>query len=298
VQGGGSIRAFVLLPAQGRLAVVDVDSRSLLRTVQVPRGKGPVATSIDGSRVLVANTRLGTVTQIDGRTYRRVHTFNGLGRPVDLVLLPRVEVGLVRPRYAAVADARGSIDILDLGTGRILRRVVIPHPRLLALSDPQLWVSSAGRSTLTLLDVGSPATTHITARANATVVPTALAPDPTHFAVDVSSRRGAVIRVEAVSLAHSVVRFLGGRVTQLLPGYQGVVWAAEADGRVLGVRMSSGRIISVMNVPPHSRLAVVAGWLAAVHGRALLMSVLGRPHVQVKRVRLPGSGGAFSFAVK
>jgi hypothetical protein len=90
--GGGSIRGFVLLPAHGGLAVVDVDAGKVLRTVSVPRGAGPVAASIDGSRVLVANTRLGTVTQIDGRTSRRVRTFTGLGRPVDLVLLPRSQV--------------------------------------------------------------------------------------------------------------------------------------------------------------------------------------------------------------
>src|SRR5256885_9935539 len=70
-RGGGSIRGFVLLPAQGRLAVVDVDAGKVLRTVSVPRGPGPVAASIDASRVLVANTRLGTVTQIDCRRYRR-----------------------------------------------------------------------------------------------------------------------------------------------------------------------------------------------------------------------------------
>src|SRR5439155_25046884 len=101
---GGSIRGFVLLPAQGRLAVVDVDAGKVLLTVSVPRGPGPVAASIDASRVLVANTRLGTLTQIHGRSYRRVRRFTGLGRPTDRVLLPRVQVGLVRPRYAVVAD--------------------------------------------------------------------------------------------------------------------------------------------------------------------------------------------------
>jgi DNA-binding beta-propeller fold protein YncE len=73
-RGGGSIRGFVLLPAQGRLAVVDGDARKVLRTVSVPPGPGPVAASIDGSRALVANTRLGIVTQIDGRSYRRLRT--------------------------------------------------------------------------------------------------------------------------------------------------------------------------------------------------------------------------------
>jgi len=294
--GGGSIRGFVLLPAQGRLAVVDVDAGSVLRTMSVPNGAGPVAASIDGSRVLVANTRLGTVTEIDGRSYRRVRRFTGLGRPVDLVLLPRTEVGLVRPRYAVVADARGWVDILDLALGRIVHRVRVPHPLAFAFSDPQLWVSSSSRTTLTQLDASTPARTHIVARPDAGVVPAALAPDPSGIAVDASSRNGTLVRVEAVSLARTVVGHLGGSVTQLLTGYQGIVWAAEADGRVLGVKAKNGRILHVMHVPRRSRVRIVGGWLAAAHGHSLRMLVLGTRR-QGRVVSLPSDAGAFSFAM-
>src|SRR6266566_5883620 len=114
--GGGTLRAFVLLSGRGQLAVVDV-GRGVVATLAVPRGAGPVATSIDGSRVLVANTRLGVVTELNGITGHRVHTFRSLGRPVDIALLPRANFGLVRSRYALVADARGSIDVLDLDAG-------------------------------------------------------------------------------------------------------------------------------------------------------------------------------------
>jgi DNA-binding beta-propeller fold protein YncE len=295
-RGSGSIRCFVLLPAQGRLAVVDFDGGKVLGTLSVPRGSGPVAASIDGSRVLVANTRRGTVAQIDGRTYRRVRTFRGLGHPVDLTLLPRPQVGLVRPRYAVVADSRGSVDILDLLVGRVSRRVAVPHPLALALSDPHLWVSSAGRTRLTQLDVSVPTRAHITDRPDAGIVPTALAPDPGGLAVDVSARDGTLVRVESVSLAHTIVRCLGGRVTQLLTGYQGIVWAAQADGRLLGVKASDGRIIHVMHVPRRSRLGIVVSRVAAAHGRLLRMFVL----VTQRRgtaASLPGNAGAFSFAV-
>jgi DNA-binding beta-propeller fold protein YncE len=267
-----------------------------MRTVSVPRGPGPVVTSIDASRVLVANTRLGTITQIDGRSYRRVRRFTGLGRPVDLLLLPRVQVGLVRPRYAVVANARGWVDILDLVLGRIVHRVPVPHPLAFAFSDPQLWVSSTGRTRLTQLDVSTPAKTHVVARPDAGVVPTALTPDPSGIAVDVSSRTGTLIRVEGVSLAHTIVGHVGGSVTQLLTGYQGVIWAAEADGRVLGITAKNGRILHVMHVPRRSRLGIVGGWLAAARGHSLRMSVLGTGG-RAKAVSLPGDAGAFSFAV-
>jgi DNA-binding beta-propeller fold protein YncE len=294
--GGGSIRGFILLPAQGRLAVVDVDAGNVVRTVSVPRGPGLVAASIDASRVLVANTRLGTITQIDGRNYRRVRRYTGLGRPVDLVLLPRTEVGLVRPRYAVVADARGWVDTLDLVRGRVVQRVAVPHPLTFAFGDPQLWVSSKGRTRLTQLDVSTPARAHVVARPDAGFFPTALAPDPSGVAVDVSSRTGALIRVEAVSLAHTVVGHVGGSVTQLLTGYGGIVWAAEADGRVLGVKAKNGRILQVMRVPRGSRLGIIGGWLAAAQGHGLHMLVLGTQR-QRRVVSLPGDAGAFSFAV-
>jgi DNA-binding beta-propeller fold protein YncE len=294
--GGGSIRGFVLLPAQARLAIFDADAGKVLRTLPVPRGLGPVAASIDASRVLVANTRLGTVTQIDGRTYRRVHTFTGLGSPVDLTLLPRPSVRLVRPHYAIVADARGWVDILDLVTGRIAHRVQAPHPLALALSDPQLWVASAGRTTLTQLDVSTPPKAHITGRPKADAVPAALTPDPNGIAVDVVTRNGTLIRVEAVSLAHTVVGHLGGSVTQLLTGYQGIVWVGEADGRVLGVKAKNGRVVHVMHVPRGSRLGIVGGWLAAARGHSLRLSVLGS-RGRTKVVALPGGAGAFAFAV-
>ena len=105
-RAGGAIRGYVLLPALGRVAFVNIDAARVVDSVAVARGSGPLAASIDGSRVLVANTRFGLVTQIDGIRTRRVRRFAHLGRPVALVLVPQPQVGLVRPRYAVVADAR------------------------------------------------------------------------------------------------------------------------------------------------------------------------------------------------
>jgi hypothetical protein len=72
-------------------------------------GPGLVAAGIDGRRVLIANTRLGVVTEIDGLNGRRLHVFRGLGHLVDLVLVPRREFGLIQPRYAVVARLVGEL---------------------------------------------------------------------------------------------------------------------------------------------------------------------------------------------
>ena len=150
--GGGTIRAFVLLPGQGRLAIADAGG-SIVRMVAVPAGAGPVAAGIDGREVLVANTRRGLVTELDGLSGRRRHVFARLGHPIALVMVPRPSVGLVQPRYAIAADAGGRLDVLDLRLGRTVRRIHVARPVALALSEPYLWVASAGRQRLTQLDV-------------------------------------------------------------------------------------------------------------------------------------------------
>ena len=292
--GGGTLRAFVLLPAQGRLAEVDVD-QGVVGSLAVPSGAGPVASSIDGSRVLVANTRLGIVTELDGISGHTVRTFRGLGRPVDLALLPRVNVGMVRSRYALVADARGSVDLLDLDAGTVVRRVAVAGASSLAVAAPYVWVASASHRTLTQLDLDRPRGARVVARLNLGIVPAALAADPSGTAVDVVSRGGQLVHVNAVSFAQSRPDKLGGGVTQLLPGYQGLLWAAEPDGRVLGVRARDGKILQVMHVPAGSRLEVVFGWLAAIHDHTLRMLALGTPGFGTA-IALPGAVSSFAFA--
>ena len=292
--GGGTLRAFVLLPAQGRLAEVDV-GRGVVATVAVPRGAGPVTASIDGSRVLVANTRLGVVTELDGISGRKVRTFSGLGRPVDLALLPRPAFGLVRARYALVADARGHVDVLDLDTGRILLGVAIPAPFALAVAARYVWVASRRHGSLTQLDLTAPNRARVVARVKLGIVPAALTPDPSGVAVDVVARDGELLRVEAVSLTRTQVGRLGRQVTQLLVGYKGVLWAAAADGRVLGVRARDGKPLQLMHTPAGSRLQIVFGWLAAVRSRELRMFELGSPGPGTA-ISLPAAAGAFAFA--
>jgi len=202
---------------------------------------------------------------------------------------------MVRSRYALVADRRGSVDVLDLDAGIVVRRVAVAGASSLAVAAPYAWVASAGRRTLTQLGLDSPRDAHVVARVNVGIVPAALAPDPGGIAIDVVSRGGELVRVEAVSLARSRPGDLGGRVTQLLTGYQGLLWAAKADGRVLGVRARDGKVLRVMHVPAGSRLAIVFGWLAAAHGRTLLMLPLGTPEPGTA-IPLPAVSGAFAFA--
>ena len=296
---GGTIRGYVPLPDLGSVAFVDVNAGRVLKTVAVPRGAGPVVASIDGSRVLVANTRRGLVTETNGISGRRTRTFRGLGRPIDLALIPRTTIGLVRARYAIVLDALGSVVILDLDRGQAVDRIAVARPTLLALADGTgtLWVASAGSARLTQIDVSEPTRARVVARPAIGGIAIALAPDPVGLAdVDAVLADGRLVQLDGVSLRTRTIRRVPVRVRQLLAGYRGVLWVGEEDGRVLGVRTRDGQIASVMHVAPGSGLAIAGGWLVATHGESLRMFALGTQR-QGRTTTLPGSAGAFSYAV-
>jgi hypothetical protein len=265
--------------------------------VRVPRGQGVLAASIDGSRLLVANVRRGIVSQFDGVTGRRVRTFSGLGRPVGLVLLPRTGVGYVRPRFAIVLDARGWLDVLDLDRGGVIDRLSVPDPTHFALAADQLWVTSARSARLTQIDASTPTKLHIMGLVRGAGVPVAIAPDPSGLTdMDIATADGMIEQIDWVTRKGRVVRHLSGRVTALLPGNRGVAWVAEADGRVVGIRIGDGATTSVMRVAAGSQVAIAAGWLSALHARSLQMFALGTPR-RGATTAFPSAAGAFAYAV-
>jgi hypothetical protein len=296
-RAGGTLRGYVLLPDEGRLAFVDVGRGRVLQTAAVPHGSGPIVASIDGSRVLVANTRRGVVTETNGITGRRVRTFAGLGHPIELALIPWIATGLVRPRYAIVLDARGFVDVLDLVRGRVVGRIRVVRPLRLALVGQDVWVASARSDRLTQVDVSEPASPRLVGRPSIGGVPVAIAGDPDGLSdLDAVLGDGRLVQVDAISLHVRTVTRIPGHVSELLSGYEGVVWAAQPDGHVLGVRTNDGHVVSRMHVLPRARLAIVAGWLAATNGDTLRMSVLGATR-RGRTTTLPGRAGAFSYAV-
>jgi DNA-binding beta-propeller fold protein YncE len=294
---GGTIRGFVLLPAEGRVALVDTNAGRVVSTMPVPHGAGTVVASIDGSRVLVANARRGLVTESDGVTRHRVRTFSGLGRPIGLLLVPRTDVGYVRARYAIVLDALGWLHVLDLDRGRVVDRLAIHKPTHFALAADHLWVTSAGSSRLTQIDASAPDKLHVVGGMTSDGVPVAIAPDPSGLTdVDIATADGTIEQIDWVTLKGRVVRRLSGRVTQLLPGYQGVMWVAETDGRVLGIRTADGTTTSIMRVPAGSRVAIVGGWLSAIHAKSLRMLDLGTSR-HGATTTFASTAGSFSYAV-
>jgi hypothetical protein len=294
---GGSLRAYVLLPAQGRVALVDVDRARVVGTISVPHGEGPIAASIDGTRELVANTERGLLTEVDGISRRHVHTIAGLGHPVAVELVPGAR-GLVRPRYAVVADSRGAVDVLDLRAGVVARRVEVAVPISLAIGNGMLWVASAGRTRLSEFDLTDPPRLKLVARPQTGLELIALAIDSAiATGVDGITRDGQFVQVDGISLGLTGRTRPARRATQLLAGYHGDVWAASPDGRVSEIRAVTGHAMQSMRSRPGSRFTIVGGWLAATRGDSLRMFDLAGNGPARSTSRLPGAAGSTAFAV-
>ena len=188
--------------------------------------------------------------------------------------------------------------MIDLVAGDVVRRVPVNKPTALLIENGRLWVTSAGATRVAQFDLGDPTRPRQLGIADARIVTSTLAPFATSSAagVDLVSPSGKLVRVDGYSLARTALAKFAGRFTQLLGGYDGEIWAATSNGGVLGVRSADGRVLHRMQVPPGSRLGIVGGWLAAVHGTRLRMFALGtnRPP---KVIRLPGTGSNTAFAV-
>jgi DNA-binding beta-propeller fold protein YncE len=299
---GGTIRAFALLPASGRIAAVDIERHHIARLIAVPAGDGPIAASGDGSRVLVANTARGIVSEVSGLSGRHVRTFHGLGHPVALQMLPNstTSSGYVQPRYTVVADARGQIVVLDLKRGRIAARLPVAAPVALALDGDDLWVASSASTRLTLVLVADPARPRVIDHVDARIQAIALAVDTAVAAgVDAVSRDGRFEQIDGVTLAQSSITRVGGPVTVAFAGYQGDVWVATGDGEVHGVDAASGHATGLMRLPRNGALTMALGGGEVLIARGDLLATywLGQDHQPWRATVLPGRARGIAYAM-
>jgi outer membrane protein assembly factor BamB len=285
-RAGGEIQVYVLLPATGQVAFVDAVAGHVVRLVPVPRGAGPIAASMQDRRVLVANTRLGRVTALDGVGGQRLWTISGLGHPVALTVVPWAP-------YAVVADAHGWIDVVSLARGSIVARIPVTQPRGVSLANGQLWVMGGRRDRLTQIDLSYPTRPKVVAYRRVPELRALLAGDT---GVALVSEDNRLFALDSVDGARSLRVRLPGPTHQLLPGYHGAIWASVGSGQVVALRARDARIVGRMQVLPGSRLEILGGWLAAVHGHTLQMLVLGTARHGTPTT-LPGAAGSFAYSV-
>jgi hypothetical protein len=301
---GGSIRAYVVLPQRGEVAFVDVDSGRVVRTAPVPVGAGPVAASVDGSSVLVANTARGIATQLGGIAGAPQHTYRGLGRPVAIALTSGCDTSPwcarpARAQTAFVADAHGSVIAIDLRSRRIVGRLRVPHPiALIAGSQGDLWVASAGSRRVMEISIAQHGVMRVLERPRLGIAPVAIALDSgLGNGIDAVARDGRVEQLDGVSLEHRALGRVAAPASTLIAGYAGTVWAGGADGRLRALHAPDRAHEGSMAIPRDSRPTLAGGVVLAPHGTTLDALSLGAVKPFFSAARLPGAAGEVGFAV-
>jgi streptogramin lyase len=150
--------ALVTCDAEARLAVVDLGSFRVIRSIQT--AADPRAIELVGRRAVVCHTAVGAVSIVDGTGVR--HVLRGFAEP-------RYTVAHPDRRHAFVTDSgRSSVTAIDVTTGRVLGRVRLPGwARHLTIDGAgrRLWVALGSASEhVAVIDVA-------TLRHTATVTP-------------------------------------------------------------------------------------------------------------------------------
>jgi YVTN family beta-propeller protein len=156
------VLAFTAAEREGRLVVVDVARRRIVRRLAVGSGPHNVAASRDGRFVLVTSPPAGRVTLVGGRSARRLAEFGGLAYPHDVKVHPA-------GRFAYVTERdTGAVVVLDLDRRRVAARVNVgaqPHDVAIGPAGRRAWVTfDPGESRMAVLDLSRPARPSVVAR--------------------------------------------------------------------------------------------------------------------------------------
>ena len=119
--------------AAGRtVSMIDLAARTGAGSIPLQGSPLALAVSRDGTRVYAA--RKGAIEMIDATTAQRVGERKLSGTPIDLV---------VTPTRAVVVQAGGKVAVLDLETGRLVRRVKVAGAAGVSMdAGGRAWVSA------------------------------------------------------------------------------------------------------------------------------------------------------------
>ena len=147
----GNPVALVTAEQQNELLAVGLPSGKVLRRVSVPADPQNVAAA--PGAVVVVSTRAGAVTLLDSRTLKTLKVFRGFGSPHLAAISPY-------GKWAYVTDdARGQLDVLALGTRRLLSHVFVgagAHHLTLSPRGLRAWIRQGRLERVSVLECGSP----------------------------------------------------------------------------------------------------------------------------------------------
>ena len=151
---GGTPVALVTADTQSRVAVVELSSGRIIRSIQTVAGPRSIE-SISGTTAVVCHTSQGAVSLVDGPTLRVTHVLRGFDEP-------RYTAASPDGRHAFVTDSgRGEVVVIDVRRGRAVGRLQLGGPARHVSISPDgriLWVSLGSKAELVaVVDISHPA---------------------------------------------------------------------------------------------------------------------------------------------
>ena len=238
---GGTPVALVTADTQSRVAVVELSTGKILRSIRTLAGPRSVE-SISGKVGLVCHTAHGAVSLIDGPTLRVAHVLQGFNEP-------RYAAASPLGRHAFVTDSGAhEVVTVDVVRGRAIARVAVGGPARHVSIDPSgriLWVSLGSKAELVaVVDISQPAAPKLLRRFKPPFLAHDVGVTPVGRHVWVSSgdrgalavydrRTGELLRRLPADAPPQHVTFLG-RDAYVTSGEEGTLRVqSQQDGRVL-----------------------------------------------------------------
>jgi len=248
--------AFIAIPGDNTVAVLDTHSGVLSRTVDV--GLTPVDLAVDArtGRVVVANSGAATVSVLDAGSGRVLRTV-AVGDAPTAVAVDE-QTGRVFVTLRGAADRRGAlvlgtghVAVLDAQTGRVLRSVAVPAtPRAVAVAAQtgHVFVAgavSSGDGRVSMLDATTGRLLH-TSTVGAYPASMAVAARDGSVVVTTWPRPGVTARLTSVV---SVLDVRTGRVTRSIDAGMGLLSPGPlaVDERTGQVFLASDTTVSVLD---------------------------------------------------
>jgi len=244
---GGDPVALVTADTQARIAVIELSTGKILRSIPTPAGPRSVE-SVSGKLGVVCHTAHGAVSLIDGPTLRLRRVLKGFDQP-------RYTAAAPNGRHAFVTDSgRHEVVTVDVLHGRAVARVAVGGPARHVSIDPSgriLWVSLGSKAELVaVVDVSQPAAPRLLRRFRPPFLAHDVGVAPSGRHVWVSSgdrgalavydrRSGEVLRRLPADAPPQHVTFSGGNA---------YVTSGE-DGTLRVQSLQDGRVLHVTKIP-------------------------------------------------
>jgi len=248
--------AFIAIPGDNAVAVLDTHSGALLRTIGVGMAPGDLAVDAPRGRVVVVNSGAATVSILDAGSGRVLRTVAVSGVPTAVAVDEQTGRAFVTLRGAA--DRRGAlvlgtghIAVLDVPTGRVLRTVAVPAtPSVVAVAagTGRVFVAgavSSGDGRVSMLDAATGRLLH-TSTVGAYPASMAVVAYDGSVVVSTWPRPGGAGRLTGVV---SVLDARTGRVTRSINAGMGLLSPGPlaVDERTGQVFLASDTTVSVLD---------------------------------------------------